>query len=58
MRDWLGGLSFTANLMVRSAIYAAIIVPIQFFQSGEVIAGLSLETVQSRLLVRLHLFRR
>jgi adenylate cyclase len=39
MRVWLGGLSFTANLMVRSAIYAAIIVPILFFQLGSVIAG-------------------
>ena len=35
MRGWLGGLSFTANLMVRSAIYAAIIVIIQWFQLGE-----------------------
>ncbi len=25
LRDWLGDLSFTANLFVRSAIYAAII---------------------------------
>ena len=39
MRVWLGGLSFTANLMVRSAIYAAIIVPILFFQLGSVISG-------------------
>jgi adenylate cyclase len=39
MRAWLGDLSFTANLMVRSAIYAAIIVVIQFFQSGEIAAG-------------------
>src|ERR1700676_2085460 len=39
MRGWLGGLSFTANLMVRSAIYAAIIVPILFFQLGSVISG-------------------
>ena len=30
MRGWLGSLSFTASLMVRSAIYAAIIVPILF----------------------------
>jgi adenylate cyclase len=37
MRVWLGGLSFTANLIVRSAIYAAIIVPILFFQLGSVI---------------------
>src|ERR1700690_1122614 len=41
MRDWLGGLSFTANLMVRSAIYAALILVIQFSQSDEIIAGLS-----------------
>src|SRR5258708_22770519 len=39
MRTWLGGLSFTANLIVRSAIYAAIIVPILFFQLGGIIAG-------------------
>ena len=40
MRRWLGSLNFTANLLVRSAIYAAIIVTIQYSQSGEVIAGL------------------
>jgi adenylate cyclase len=39
MRGWLGSLSFTADLTVRSAIYAAIIVPIQFFQVGDRIAG-------------------
>jgi adenylate cyclase len=41
MRVWLGGLSFTANLIVRSAIYAAIIVPILFFQLASVIAGVA-----------------
>jgi adenylate cyclase len=41
MRAWLGSLSFTAGLMVRSAIYAAIIIPIQFFQLGSMIAGQS-----------------
>jgi len=41
MRVWLGGLSFTANLMVRSAIYAAIIVPILLFQLGSVIGGVA-----------------
>jgi adenylate cyclase len=41
MRAWLGSLSFTAGLMVRSAIYAAIIIPTQFFQLGSVIAGQS-----------------
>jgi adenylate cyclase len=40
MRGWLGGLSFPANLTVRSAIYAAIITVVQLSQSGEVIAGL------------------
>jgi len=44
MRVWLGGLSFIANLIVRSTIYAAIIILIQWFQPGEVIAGLPLET--------------
>jgi adenylate cyclase len=44
MRAWLTGLSFTANLMIRSAIYATIIMVIQFLQSGEVVAGVSPET--------------
>jgi adenylate cyclase len=44
MRVWLGGLSFTANLIVRSAIYAAIIMVIEFSQSGELIAGLPLDS--------------
>src|SRR5258708_27517096 len=44
MRAWLGGLSFTANLMIRSAIYAVLIMVIQFSQSGEIIAGLPPET--------------
>ena len=39
MRAWLGNLSFTANLIARSAIYASIIVIIQLLQVGEVIAG-------------------
>jgi adenylate cyclase len=38
IRLWLGGLSFTANLIVRSAIYAAIIMVIQFSQLSELIA--------------------
>src|SRR5580693_1725451 len=40
MLVWLSGLSFTTNLIVRSAIYAAIIMILQWFQVGEVIAGL------------------
>jgi adenylate cyclase len=39
MRAWLGSLSFTASLMVRSAIYAAMIVPILFYQLGFVLVG-------------------
>jgi hypothetical protein len=46
MRVWLSGLSFTASLTVRSAIYAAIIMVIQFSRSGEIIAGLPLETTR------------
>src|SRR5271169_1467194 len=34
MRVWLGGLSFIANLIVRSTIYAAIIILIQWLQPG------------------------
>jgi adenylate cyclase len=44
MRAWLVGLSFTANLLVRSAIYAVLILIIQFSQSAQVIAGLSGQT--------------
>jgi hypothetical protein len=39
MRAWIGGLSFTASLIVRSAIYAAIIIPILYFRVGDVLAG-------------------
>ena len=53
---WLSDLSFTTQLMVRSAIYAAVIVAIQLFQLGESIAGLPLETSQ-HFLVRVDLFR-
>ena len=40
MRTWLSGLSFAASLVVRSVIYAAITVVIQWFQVGEALAGL------------------
>ena len=46
LRGWLSELSFTTNLIARSAIYAAIIMVIQFFQTGEIIAGLPLESSQ------------
>jgi adenylate cyclase len=38
LRTWLSNLPFTVNLMVRSAIYAAIIMAIQLLQD-EFIAG-------------------
>jgi adenylate cyclase len=44
LQMWLGGLSFATNLIVRSAIYAAVIVIIQGLDLGERIAGLPLET--------------
>jgi adenylate cyclase len=43
LRDRLSSLTFTGNLMVRSVIYAAIILIIQWFEPGERIAGLPLE---------------
>lgn len=49
MRAWLGGLSFTANLMVRSAIFAAIILPIQYFQLGSVLAGVRVDPTHKGL---------
>jgi adenylate cyclase len=49
MRPWLGGLSFTAGLMVRSAIFAAIIFPILFFQLGSVIAGVRVDPTHKGL---------
>lgn len=36
---WLGSLPFTISLLIRSVVYAAIIVPIQFFQLGTVLIG-------------------
>jgi adenylate cyclase len=39
MRAWLGSLSFTVNLLIRSAMYAAIIMGLQLLQVGEVVAG-------------------
>jgi adenylate cyclase len=44
MREWLVGLSFATSLMVRSTIYVAIITVIQWFQLGEVIAGVAPDT--------------
>jgi adenylate cyclase len=43
MRSWLGSLSFTTNLTVRTAIYAAIIVPVLYFQLGNIITRVPLD---------------
>src|SRR5579871_997283 len=43
LRTWLSGLSFTANLIMRSAIYAAVIAVIQWAPIGEIVAGLPRE---------------
>ena len=40
MRDWLSQFPFTIELAIRSAIYAVIIAVLQWFQTGEFIAGL------------------
>jgi adenylate cyclase len=41
LRDWLGSLPFTASLAIRSAFYAAVIIPVQYFDLGVRIAGLT-----------------
>ncbi len=41
LRDWLGSLPFTVSLAVRSAFYAAVIIPVQYFDLGVLIAGLT-----------------
>ncbi|NGX95030.1 MAG: adenylate/guanylate cyclase domain-containing protein [Candidatus Afipia apatlaquensis] len=41
LRDWLGSLPFTTSLAVRSAFYAAVIIPVQYFDLGVLIAGLT-----------------
>jgi adenylate cyclase len=41
LRDWLGSLSFSASLAVRSAFYAAVIIPVQYFDLGVLLAGLT-----------------
>jgi adenylate cyclase len=38
---WLSSLSFTANLLVRSAVYAAVIVCVQYFDLGVRLVGLT-----------------
>jgi adenylate cyclase len=44
VRQWLGQLPFTLSVLVRSAIYAAIIIPIQYFEWGAVLAGIPVDS--------------
>jgi adenylate cyclase len=39
LRDWLGSFSLSASLAIRSAFYAAVIIPVQYFDLGVLIAG-------------------
>jgi adenylate cyclase len=50
MREWLRGLSFTSNLMVRSAIYLTAIMILQLLQD-EVFAGISTNDFWSTVIV-------
>jgi adenylate cyclase len=47
VREYLAGLPFTLNVLVRSAIYAAIIIPIQYFEWGSMLAGVPMEPDRS-----------
>lgn len=40
LRAWLASLSFTVSLLIRSVIYAAVILPIQYFDLGARLVGL------------------
>jgi adenylate cyclase len=44
---WLNGLPFSVNLIIRSAVYVAIIALLQWLQLGEAIAGLPLGMTSS-----------
>lgn len=44
VQDWFSELSFSAAVLLRSAIYAAIIIPIQYFELGSVLMGQPLDT--------------
>jgi adenylate cyclase len=39
LRLWFGSLSFGASLALRSTLYAAVIIPIQYFEIGTIIHG-------------------
>ena len=43
IQDWFAGLSFSATLLLRSVLYAAIIIPIQYFELGSVLTGQPLD---------------
>ncbi len=41
LREWLASLSFTTSLLIRSVIYLAVILPIQYFDLGTHFVGLT-----------------
>jgi adenylate cyclase len=43
VQTWFGGLSFSATVLLRSALYAAIILPIQYFELGSLLMGQPLD---------------
>ena len=44
VQHWFARLSFSATLLLRSTLYAAIIIPIQYFELGSVLMGLPFDT--------------
>ena len=44
IRDWFGSLSFSGSVLLRSALYAAVIIPIQYFELGSRLMGLPPDT--------------
>ena len=44
VQEWFSGLSFSVSLLLRSALYAAIIIPIQYFELGSRLIGQPLDT--------------
>jgi adenylate cyclase len=44
MQDWFSKLSFSATVLLRSVLYAAIIIPIQYFELGSRLTGQPFDT--------------
>ena len=44
VQDWFSRQSFSVTLLLRSALYAAVIIPIQYFELGSLLIGQALDT--------------